>query len=209
MRLEVFMLGLLMYSSPSLGLSQENLFFQTNTGITVPLEPQRLSDSWRNGLTVGGGLGYTLSDYLVFIGSVSYTYFSFSGKNLQLAMPPEYEITEIKGEKSHLLETSINLRLSKFKGENAFRPFLSVGLGFLTQRIGNVEVSFWDFINDRDGGTTHLSGTGVSDKGLFFTFAIGTGAQVLERFALFIEGGFLTTSDAGNSYVPVKIGIRF
>lgn len=202
-----FILTLFMFSLPSFSFSQENFFFQGSAGITFPLGPQMLTDYWRSGLVFEGGVGYFLSDDLAIIGSVSYNYFSFSGKNLQLAMPPEYEITEVKGEKSDLLETSIEIKLSEFRAENALHSFFLVGLGFLTQRIGNVEVSFWNF--DRDAGTTHLRGTGISDKDLFFTFAIGTEKRVLERFALSIEGRFLTTFDAENSYIPVKVGIRF
>ena len=209
MRLKVFVLVAIAFSTPSLIFSRENLFLQSNAGITFPVEPQRLSDSWKNGLTVGGGVGYTLNNYFAIIGNVSYSYFGFSGKDLQLAIPPEYEIIEVKGEKSYLLDISINLRLSQFKVENTVRPFLSVGFGFLTQRIGKVEVSFWDFINDRDGGTTHLSGTGVSDKNFSLALAVGTEIQVWEKFAIFIEGSFLTTSNSDNLYLPVKVGIRF
>lgn len=211
MRFEAFILALLMSSPQLLCFSQDNLLFQTNAGIIVPTKPdnpERFPDSWRRGLSLGGGVGYILSDYFALIGNVSYTYFRFSGKYPPLAAPPEWEVKEIKWGKSHLLESSLDLMLSENKAENKLHLFLSVGLGYLTQRIGNVEIYWRDFVNNiEDCDTTYFSGT--SDKGFFLSVATGINVQILKGFTLFVEGRLSTSLDGNNSYFPIKVGIRF
>ena len=106
-------------------------------------------------------------------------------------------------------------RASQFKTNGILQPFISFGIGYLIQRIGNVEVTLIDFIN---GGGKHifqLPGTGKFDNDFSFNFGAGIEARVSKRFNFFIEGGLLmkgnllTNSNPDNVYMPVEFGIRF
>jgi hypothetical protein len=217
MKNRIYLLLLIIFFSPLIGHPNENLFFQINTGIISPLDYPTLSNYYNKGVIMSSGIGYIINNQLALIGRVSYTYFRF--REYYPSIIPCFihegyiwnswsEFGGIKVEKSYLLGMSVNLRASQFKTNGVLHPFISVGFGYLIQRIGIVEVTLRDY-------TLQIPGTGEFDNDFFFTFGAGTEVRVSKRLNFFVEGrllmegNLLMTSNPEHVYVPVEFGIRF
>lgn len=223
MRVRFYLFSLIIFFLPLIGYPHENLFFQTNMGINVPLDHPTLSNYYSKGVTFASGVGYILNNHIALIGRVSYTYFRFTEYYLSIVydIPGGYlwdswsEFRGIKVEKSYLLGMSVNVRASQFKTNGVLHPFISVGFGYLIQRIGNVEVTLSDFTKTGGEYTIQLPGTGKFDNDFFFTFGAGVEVRVSKRLNFFVEGRLLMegnlfmTSNPEHVYVPVEFGIRF
>jgi len=224
MRTRIYLLLLIIFFLPLIGHSYENIFFQTNTGVTNPLNSPTLSNYYNKGVIMSSGIGYIINNHLALIGRVSYTYFRF--REYYPSIIPCFihegyiwnswsNFGGFKIEKTYLLEFSVNLTASQFKTNGILRPFISFGIGYLIQRIGNVEVTLIDFINGGGKHVFQLPGTGKFDNDFSFNFGAGIEARVSKRLNFFIEGrllmkgNLLINSHPDNVYMPVEFGIRF
>jgi len=202
------LIALILLPLTSFGLLQDNFFFKGGVGVTFSIEPKKLYKYWGDGLTFEGGIGYFLNDHLTITGDISYSNFRYIG-NPELAIPPEFKIIEVRREKSYLIESSIKLSALLIKNEGLINPFCSIGFGYLALKVSDIDIYFWDFVNNKSGGSTHLSGS--TNKGFLITFSLGTEICFYGRSVIFIDGGVLSTINANNYYlyIPIKAGIRF
>jgi len=224
MRDRIYLLLLIILFLPLIGQSSENIFFQTNTGVTNPLNSPTLSNYYNKGVIMSSGIGYIINNQLALIGRVSYTYFRF--REYYPSIIPFFihegyiwnswsNFGGFKVEKTYLLEFSVNLKASQFKTNGILHPFISLGIGYLIQRIGNVEVTLMEFINSGGKHIFQLPGTGKSDNDFSLNFGAGIEARISKRFNFFVEGrllmkrNLLTNYHSNNVYIPVEFGIRF
>jgi hypothetical protein len=221
MKNRIYILLLIIFFLPLIGHSYDNFFFQTNIGANSPFNYPTLSNYYSKGVILGSGIGYIINNNLALVGKISYTYFQFREfypTIIPFFIQEEYTwyspdlVRGIKIEKTYLLELSVNLIASQFKTNGRVQPFISLGIGYLIQRIGNIEVTLMDFINSN--GKYNLKLPGEFDD---FSLNLGAGFEVRvpKRINFFIEGrllfkgNLLTNSNSAYVYVPVELGIRF
>jgi len=209
MSYRALILFVIVLTSPSIAISHERLYFTANTGFTLSYIPDRTAGSWNGtAVSIGGGAGFLLNNYMAISANLYYSRFEFLEADpfypllLEPTDPYSYEYS---GDKTQLLEALLDLRFSNFKDTAKIHGTISVGIVFLTEMIGNVEVTSRN-LNTGETITYKAYGTGITRHDYVLSHAWGIEVQVSQTLIPFVE---LRFNHKENIYTKVTFGVRY
>lgn len=179
-------------------LFSSTCFSQTNvmvfSGINFPAFPLRLKESsffltryWKNALNFGASLELKLSNSLFLSPGFEYNLYpfdSYDGPNGEPVI-----VKAVSGNKSNVYRFLLEIKhFSEASAKSKSQPFLSTGLGYIVEDIGNIIL-----LIDNIGGPDVVNKRKFDGKSYFVhTAGIGMRWRLTEKTKLNIEGKVFT-----------------
>jgi hypothetical protein len=184
------------------------VYFLAHGGISFAFEPETTPASviWnREGLAVGGGIGYPLAENFSLAGTFS---FGFFGLDRITDIPGNQGTTMIIGvedESARVFLATADLRFSPYELARTFHPVLILSVGASSTRIGEVALVAY---NSKTGETsrTPVSGTGTSETELSLSLGMGAEIRIFEGFTPLAEVRIPLNH---TQYIETRMGVRF
>lgn len=163
--------------------------------------------NWGNGLTIGGGLSYRVTQNLNIDFNLAYDRYPYRGGHVALVFPAiaglNYSVT---GKPSTAEEASLGFRLmspSKF-----VTPFLSVQGGVCNSSVGRIDVAVWFAANPQDVSHSAYDGSDQSRVNLFASIGLGFLVPVNSALAFSIEGRFSQVFAVHEMFMPLVARVQ-
>jgi len=177
--------------------------FYANTGMTLPVQPEALSDYWNSGLNFGGGIGYDFSKYVAMQGYFNYNTFGFNKDKFS----DDFGISSVEGGGFKIITAMVNVKASFIARGNKVIPYFIGGLGMFSMSEDDITYLFNTYPGDSKTTLGSVIGFGIDfmlmeNAGIFAEFSGGAGAVELET-------GIPGTEDGPVGYGPLKIGAFF
>lgn len=183
-------------------------------GVAFPISPKQFRDVWKTGtLSVGGGVGYSITPTFSVAGFLDYSTFPFdesgllksSGLDEAIALLRSVGIpvtVDVRGGDVTILALTANAKVS-IAGASV-SPYIDVGIGYMNLSVDEATVRV-AWLGRTETGTAKVA----SEGSFFLTGGPGVDIHASEMLDIFVQGtlGFGLTKGQSTLYIPVKGGI--
>ena len=177
-----------------------DLIFYLNSGVTRTFAPDNLERFWKNGPTLGGGIGYPVDDRYTVQAYIEYNRLGFNSDRF---IDPANQGTTVSGNPTSILTATINLKIKTGKPGAGAAPYFIGGAGLFSIAGGDTEVT----------GSVGISGIPDTDKetAVHVGFGLGIDFKIRDNATIFIEarGSIGNTESYKVIFVPFKVGVSF
>lgn len=200
---------LLLLSVPTMAQEDSKLYFLVNGGISQPEAPDAFKDGWKDGTSIGGGVGYRFSPHLSVQALVNYDRSELDGERLLdeagLDPIPGFIDINLSGGDTSVLSLSGELKASLREDPDRVSPYVTIGGGVADVKVSDVTITTSFF-----GIELEETMEGMSETAVMATAGLGLDMPIGERFGAFIEGRYQTNLTKGDAtdFGSVRAGIR-
>ena len=205
----MFLLSFYLGTAGLMAFPDGGVYFLAHSGVTLAFEPENTPASvlWnRNGLAVGGGVGFPLMDYLSLAGTLSASFFGLD--RVSDTVLDEQGTTVVIGseaENARLLVATVDLRFSPYRLAEKFHPIITVSAGMSSMRVGEVDYVAYNR-KTRETSRIAVSGTGTTANDFVFSLGMGAEIRIFERFTPLAEVRIPVTH---TQYFETRMGVKF
>ncbi|MCK4816899.1 outer membrane beta-barrel protein [bacterium] len=195
------------FLSSAIAQSAGKIELMINSGISLPaggdmvtggFETISFSDGWNKGPNFGVALGYSITSIISVNASFDYNKFSLNAENYLAGRSGSVE-----GGDMSIIVIAANVKLSLSKNSKTIRPYLTAG-------AGGFKRSEYEITTSRPG---YWQSVKITPQGLFQDGAllIGGGLDIpaWKAVDIFLEVKYVMSLVEGNSYIPLKAGLKF
>jgi len=180
-------------------------YFILHTGFWLPFD-RGYRDDWVPKPSIGTGIEYQFNTNTSVIVSTSYSRFNYVGSSPNV--PIDAIVLGVIQSKNSFA-TSVELKHAPNSRKGSFHPYMKGGLGYHSENISHMKVTYHDFYRDNIF-TTGSDETGAMSEGIFYTYSFGIDIGLSNSFSSFFEIKFLfDLSDSDMPYLPIIGGVRF
>jgi opacity protein-like surface antigen len=199
---------LLLLSVPTEAQEDPKLYFLVNAGLSTPNAPDAFENTWKDGTSIGGGIGYRISPRLAIQGLVNYDSFEFDGQKIlaefDLGSLPGVDVN-VSGADTSVLSLSAELKAALRADPNKASPYVAIGAGVADVDVSDTVISMSFF-----GFEMAETMPGMSETAATATLAGGVDIPLKGRYGAFIEGRYQANFTEGDSldFGSVRTGVR-
>ena len=198
---------LLLLSVPAMAQEDSKLYFLVTGGISQPEAPAVVANNWKDGISVGGGVGYRFSPHLAAQAVVNYDRFDFDGAGLlaEFGPMPDFVDINIDGGEASVLSLSGELKASLREGLDRVSPYVTIGGGVAEVKASDIVISTSIF-----GLEFTETVPGASETVAMASVSAGLDIPIGRRFGTFVEGRYQSNFTDGDSTDSgsLRTGIR-
>lgn len=172
-------------------------------GPAFPVNPERFTDLWNSGPTIGTGISYALTPVLAAMVILDFGMFTLNENKalIEVGAP----IGNVAGGRITIRSGTLNLKACVLPHATGIRPYLLGGGGIYRLSVGDVAWRFGDIVQPNvpfdlpESETTQMLQVGLG-------MDIPAGRNV----ELFVEGRFVIAFTEGDSRttIPIRLGIK-
>jgi hypothetical protein len=217
---KVLLALLILFVLPSIAPADNQFFFEIGPRYSLTVGHSPLAEYWKNGIGIGGTLGFPLRDDLDLVTEFGYQYHPHSGGGPWPSIVLEMSnsgFSPFEGhpgpfaESSSLFDAAVKLRMHPSrKGISLTGSYVTLGFGFLYKTIGDVVV-FTQRRWGEEGYDPFLwSGSYHSGSDLFIAF--GFGSEIFHyknNLVAFEIGGNFILGGETSVHLPIKLKLVF
>jgi opacity protein-like surface antigen len=186
-------------------------------GLAVPVAPKELTDGWKEGYDIAGGVGVRLTNHVSIRGLIGYDRFRFDDVGVMSLLRDELGFhpadvgasVDFAGGDTTFLSISGEVKFSFVGDTSRFSPYVFGGGGATRVEIDDLRVTldapFVGPIEDTIEGTNDTKGMA--------TVGGGVDIPASESFAIFVEGRyqltFLDEERGGNAVIRAGVQLGF
>jgi opacity protein-like surface antigen len=205
---------LLLLAVTATAQEESKLHFLLNGGLTIPQQPDFFNDGWKQGLNVGGGVGYRLSRHLTVQAMFNYDRFPFDEDGMLDALTAELGLDprdmgftfDITGADMSVVSVSGELKASFVGDPSKISPYVIGGGGIAHLSMSSVTMT-GSFLGMQLAEETM---EGESETALMATVGGGVDIPISERLGVFVEARyqFNFTSEELTNFAGVRGGVK-
>lgn len=200
---------LLLFSVPTMAQEDSKFYYLVSGGISQPEAPDVFKDGWKDGTSIGGGVGYRFSPHLSVQALLNYDRFELDGNRLLdgagLDPIPDFIDISINGGDTSILSLSGELKASLREDSDRVSPYVTIGGGVADVQVSDVRIST-SFL----GIELEETVAGMSETAVVATVGLGLDMPLGNRLGAFVEGRYQTnmTDDDTTDFGSFRAGIR-